>query len=309
MHKTAFLFPGQGAQKCGMGKDFYEKSGIAREIFDMASDILSLDMKSLCFEPNGKLDQTEYTQAALVTVCLAMARTAQAKGLRADLTAGLSLGEYAAIAIAGGMSDEDAIRTARVRGILMQEAVPGGKGAMAAVLGMETSKVEEVLRMAEGVTIANYNCPGQIVITGEKTAVERAGALLKEAGARKVVCLKVSGPFHSPMLQQAGEALLEELERVAWKKLEIPYVTNVTADVVTDIRETQPLLGRQVAAPVLWEQSIRRMIASDVTSFVEIGPGKTLNGFLKKIDPSVRAFSIQTMEDLEAVTAEHDTEL
>ena len=166
MSKTAFLFPGQGSQKCGMGKDFYEQSKTAKVMFDQASEALGFDMRALCFEPNEKLDQTEYTQAALVTASLAMARTAMEKGLRADITAGLSLGEYAAIAVAGGMSDEDAIRTTRVRGILMQQAVPRGEGAMAAVLGMETEKIEAVLSGISGVTIANYNCPGQIVITG-----------------------------------------------------------------------------------------------------------------------------------------------
>ncbi len=304
MSKTAFLFPGQGSQKCGMGKDFYEQSKTAKVMFDQASEALGFDMRALCFEPNEKLDQTEYTQAALVTASLAMARTAMEKGLRADITAGLSLGEYAAIAVAGGMSDEDAIRTTRVRGILMQQAVPRGEGAMAAVLGMETGKIEAVLSGISGVTIANYNCPGQIVITGRTFAVEQAKAALLEAGARRVLALNVSGPFHSPMLCGAGEALQKELDHVRWRNLEIPYVTNVTAETVTEIGQTKTLLAQQVASPVRWEQSIRHMIASGVKTFVEIGPGKTLSGFVKKIDRGVRCFSIQTVEDLESVLSQ-----
>lgn len=304
MSKTAFLFPGQGSQKCGMGKDFYEQSKTAKVMFDEASEALGFDMRALCFEPNEKLDQTEYTQAALVTASLAMARTAMEKGLRADITAGLSLGEYAAIAVAGGMSDEDAIRTTRVRGILMQQAVPRGEGAMAAVLGMETEKIEAVLSGISGVTIANYNCPGQIVITGRTFAVEQAKAALLEAGARRVLALNVSGPFHSPMLRGAGEALQKELDHVRWRKLEIPYVTNVTAETVTEIGQTKTLLAQQVASPVRWEQSIRHMIASGVKTFVEIGPGKTLSGFVKKIDKGVRCFSIQSVEDLESVLSQ-----
>lgn len=304
MSKTAFLFPGQGSQKCGMGKDFYEQSKTAKVMFDQASEALGFDMRALCFEPNEKLDQTEYTQAALVTASLAMARTAMEKGLRADITAGLSLGEYAAIAVAGGMSDEDAIRTTRVRGILMQQAVPRGEGAMAAVLGMETEKIEAVLSGISGVTIANYNCTGQIVITGRTFAVEQAKAALLEAGARRVLALNVSGPFHSPMLCGAGEALQKELDHVRWRNLEIPYVTNVTAETVTEIGQTKTLLAQQVASPVRWEQSIRHMIASGVKTFVEIGPGKTLSGFVKKIDRGVRCFSIQTVEDLESVLSQ-----
>jgi len=304
MSKTAFLFPGQGSQKCGMGKDFYEQSKTAKVMFDQASEALGFDMRALCFEPNEKLDQTEYTQAALATASLAMARTAMEKGLRADITAGLSLGEYAAIAVAGGMSDEDAIRTTRVRGILMQQAVPRGEGAMAAVLGMETEKIEAVLSGISGVTIANYNCPGQIVITGRTFAVEQAKAALLEAGARRVLALNVSGPFHSPMLCGAGEALQKELDHVRWRNLEIPYVTNVTAETVTEIGQTKTLLAQQVASPVRWEQSIRHMIASGVKTFVEIGPGKTLSGFVKKIDRGVRCFSIQTVEDLESVLSQ-----
>ena len=191
MSKIAFIFPGQGAQKAGMGKDFYENSKTAAEVIDRASELLGLDMKALCFEENDLLDQTEYTQAALVTVCMAMEKVLRERGLAPDVTAGLSLGEYCAIASAGGMSTENAITTVRKRGILMQNAVPGGQGAMAAVLGLDAGKIEEVLADRSGVMIANYNCPGQIVITGWKEDVEQAADALKEAGAKRVLPLNV----------------------------------------------------------------------------------------------------------------------
>lgn len=301
MSKIAFIYPGQGAQKAGMGKDFYENSESARAVFDRASEILDLDMKELCFEENDRLDLTEYTQAALVTTCLAMTKVVRERGICPDVTAGLSLGEYCAIAIAGGMSEEDAIRTVRKRGILMQNTVPAGEGAMAAVLGMEASAIEEVIARIEGVSIANYNCPGQIVITGVTEGVEDASEKLKAAGAKRVVMLNVSGPFHSPLLKSAGEELLKELENVEIHKLEIPYVTNVTAEYVQDEEEIKGLLGQQVSSSVRWEQSIRKMIEEGVDTFVEIGPGKTLAGFMRKISRDVAMYNIGTWEDVEKV--------
>ena len=301
MSKIAFIYPGQGAQKAGMGKDFYENSESARVVFDRASEILDLDMKELCFEENDRLDLTEYTQAALVTTCLAMTKVVSEHGIRPDVTAGLSLGEYCAIAVAGGMSGEDAIRTVRKRGILMQNTVPAGEGAMAAVLGMEASAIEEVIEDIEGVTIANYNCPGQIVITGVTAGVEDASEKLKAAGAKRVVMLNVSGPFHSPLLKSAGEELLKELENVEIHKLEIPYVTNVTAEYVQNEEEIKGLLGQQVSSSVRWEQSIRKMIEEGVDTFVEIGPGKTLAGFMRKISRDVAMYNIGTWEDVEKV--------
>ena len=301
MSKIAFIYPGQGAQKAGMGKDFYENSESARAVFDRASEILDLDMKELCFEENDRLDLTEYTQAALVTTCLAMTKVVSEHGIRPDVTAGLSLGEYCAIAIAGGMSEEDAIRTVRKRGILMQNTVPAGEGAMAAVLGLEASAIEEVIAVIEGVTIANYNCPGQIVITGVTAKVEEASEKLKAAGAKRVVMLNVSGPFHSPLLKSAGEELLKELENVEIHKLEIPYVTNVTAEYVQNEEEIKGLLGQQVSSSVRWEQSIRKMIEEGVDTFVEIGPGKTLAGFMRKISRDVAMYNIGTWEDVEKV--------
>ena len=261
MSKIAFIYPGQGAQKAGMGADFYENSEIARYIFDQAGEELDLDMKELCFEENDRLDLTEYTQAAMVTTCLAMTRVAESKGLKADITAGLSLGEYPAIAAAGGMNDMDAIRLVRKRGILMQNTVPAGEGAMCAVISMAAEEIEKVIEPIADVSVANYNCPGQIVITGKTDAVEEAAAKLKEAGARRTIMLNVSGPFHSQML----------------------------------------VLTTQISSPVRWMQSMERMIADGVDTFVEIGPGKTLEGFLRKIDRSVKVFHISQWEDVDKV--------
>ncbi|MCI7225999.1 Malonyl CoA-acyl carrier protein transacylase [uncultured Clostridium sp.] len=301
MSKTAFLFPGQGVQKCGMGKDFYENSSQAAKLFEKASEALGLDMKALCFEENARLDQTEYTQAALVTTYLAMCRELESRGVKPDITAGLSLGEYAAIAVAGAMSNLDAIRLVRKRGMLMQNTVPAGEGAMCAILALDEKKIEEVLNEIPDVTIANYNCPGQIVITGKTVAVEMAAARLKEAGARRTLMLNVSGPFHSPMLEPAGAALRQELEQVTFQKLQIPYVTNVNACEITDASEIPELLVRQMYSPVRWMQSMEYMLKNGVDTFVEIGPGKTLEGFLKKINRNVQVHHVSCWEDLEQI--------
>lgn len=304
MSRIAFLYPGQGAQEAGMAKDFYENSSEARELFDQASEMLDLDLRKLCFEENDLLDKTEYTQAAMVAACLAITGELKKRGLHPDMTAGLSLGEYCAIAAAGGMSDLDAVRTVRARGIFMEHAAPEGTGAMSAILGMENSSVEKVMQEIDGAYIANYNCPGQIVITGEKGAVERAGKALKEAGARKVLPLKVSGPFHSPMMENAGEKLKKVLEEVTLKKPSVPYVTNVTAELVTEKEPIRELLVKQVSSSVCWEQSIRNMIAEGIDTFVEIGPGKTLSSFMKKTDRNVTMYRVGTWEEAETVCSE-----
>lgn len=304
MSRIAFLYPGQGAQEAGMAKDFYENSPEARELFDQASEILDLDLRKLCFEENDLLDKTEYTQAAMVAACLAITGELKKRGLHPDMTAGLSLGEYCAIAAAGGMCDMDAVRTVRTRGIFMEHAAPEGIGAMSAILGMENSSVEKVMQEIDGAYIANYNCPGQIVITGEKEAVERAGKALKEAGARKVLPLKVSGPFHSPMMENAGEKLKKVLEEVTLKKPSVPYVTNVTAELVTEKEPIRELLVKQVSSSVRWEQSIRNMIAEGIDTFVEIGPGKTLSSFMKKTDRNVTMYRVGTWEEAETVCSE-----
>ena len=300
MSKIAFIFPGQGAQYTGMGRDFYEQTETGRKVFDQASELLGFSMPELVFEPNDRLDITEYTQAAMVTTSIAMMKVfTERTGIYPDVAAGLSLGEYCALAAAGVMSDADAITTVRQRGILMQQAVPVGIGSMAAVLGMEASAIEEVLASMDDVQIANYNCPGQIVITGDKEAVANAAPALKEAGAKRVIPLNVSGPFHSIYLKEAGEKLYEALSKVTLGELKIPYVTNVDANIIKDTERTKELLKEQVYSSVLWEQSIRAMIADGVDIFVEIGPGKTLSGFMRKIDKSVKMFRIGTMEEVE----------
>ena len=301
MSKTGWIFPGQGAQIAGMGKDFYEQSEVAREVIDGASELLKLDMKKLCFEENERLHQTEYTQAAMVTICMAMEQVLRSMGAAPDVTAGLSLGEYCAIASAGGMNRQDAILAVRKRGILMQNAVPDGKGSMAAVLGMKADEIETAISEIEGVGIANYNCPGQIVITGWKEAVEQAGERLKENGAKRVLPLNVSGPFHSPLLQEAGQELKKVLNRVEFSNLEVPYVTNVTAQYVYDVKETKELLVQQITSPVRWQQSVEEMIRQGVYTFVEIGPGRTLSGFLRKINRDVKVYQVSTWEDIEKV--------
>lgn len=301
MGKTAFIYPGQGAQKCFMGKDFYDTFPVCRDIFDKADELLDISVTDLCFTENDKLHQTAYTQAALVTTCLAITARINQMGIFPQVTAGLSLGEYAAIAAAGGMSYEDAIRTVRARGVFMEEAVPGGQGSMAAVLGMEAEAIEAVLKDMEGVFVANYNCPGQIVITGLKEAVEEACVRLKEAGAKRCMPLNVSGPFHSPYLEGAGDRLAEFMKDVQLQPLQVPYVTNVTADFVEDCEQTKPLLQKQVSSSVRWQQSVEKMIAEGVDTFVEIGPGKTLAGFIRKINADVQVININCVTDLQAL--------
>lgn len=298
MSRIAFIFPGQGAQCCGMGQDFYENTTIGREIYDMASDLLGFSVPQLCFEKNDRLDITEYTQAAMVTTSIAMMRVLEAEtGMKADVTAGLSLGEYCALAAAGVMSDGDAIKTVRQRGILMQEAVPAGVGAMAAILALDASKIEGVLSEMEDVQIANYNCPGQIVISGLKEAVIEANEKLLAAGAKRALMLNVSGPFHSNMLIGAGEKLSRFLESVEIHTPKIPYAANVTAEYIRDAAEVKPLLVQQVSSSVRWQQCVETMINDGVDTFVEIGPGKTLAGFMKKINRDINVLNIEKLSD------------
>lgn len=304
MSRIAFIFPGQGAQKPGMGKDFCDKYPEAEKIFETASERTGLDMKALCFEENDKLNLTEYTQAAILTTSAAIMRVVEKSGLKAEVCAGLSLGEYNALVAAGVMSFEDAVMVVRQRGIFMQEAVPAGEGAMTAVLGLENECVEKICEEIEDVWVANYNCPGQIVISGKKQAVQEAERRLKEAGAKRCLPLNVSGPFHSGMLLGAGEKLAGVLDSVTLKKPQIPYVTNVTAEYVTEKDDIRELLARQVSSGVRWQQSVERMIEDGIDTFIELGPGKTLSGFVKKINAEVRSFHIETVEDMKRVVEE-----
>lgn len=297
MSKLAFIFPGQGAQKAGMGKDFYENSEAARSFFDQAQKILDFDLKEMCFGEHEELNLTEYTQPCMVSVCLAIVRELKKRGINPDITAGLSLGEYAAVAAAGGMNELDAIKLVRRRGILMQSTVPAGEGAMAAVLGLDAKKIEEILESFENVWIANYNCPGQIVITGLTNEVKQASLALKEAGAKRVVELKVSGPFHSLLLKPAGEALLKDMESMSFSTLQVPYVANATAEIVTDSKKISTFFAKGIYSSVRWQQSIETMLENGVDTFVEIGPGKTLAGFMRKIAPQATVYNVSSFED------------
>ncbi len=305
MKKTAFIFPGQGAQYVGMGKEFYDQIPACKEVYELAAKATGLDVVALCFEENDKINITEYTQICMLATEAAILKALQEKGYTPDVTAGLSLGEYGALIAAGVLKPEDAFKVVRKRGIYMQEAVPTG-GAMAAVLGLDAAAIEQACADTEGiVSIANYNCPGQIVITGEEQAVQAAGEACKAAGAKRVVPLNVSGPFHSAMLSDAGKKLGAELEQVEIQDFTIPYLANVTADYVTGKDNVKPLLEQQVSASVRWHQTVEKMIADGVEEFVEIGPGKTLTGFMKKINRDVKVCNIDKMEDFLRFIDEH----
>lgn len=304
MSKIAFIFPGQGAQVIGMGKDFYENHKGSKEIFDKASEITGIHIPKLCFEENENLNITEYTQVAILTTSIAMLEAFKDYNIKPSVCAGLSLGEYSALVTSGVLDFSKACHIVRQRGILMQEAVPNGIGAMAAVLALEANKIEEVCDKIEGVEIANYNCPGQIVISGKKNAVEEASKLLVEAGAKRVIMLNVSGPFHSSMLKEAGAKLGQLLEPIPFHKPHTPYVTNVSGEYIKEMGQIKKLLERQVYSSVRWQQGIETMIGEGVDTFIEIGPGKSLSAFIKKIDSTKKIFNIEKYEDMEKVALE-----
>ena len=299
MGKTAVIFPGQGAQYVGMAKDFYDSFEDSKTVFDEADDVLDIELKKICFEENDDINKTEYTQPAMVAAEVAIYEHLKNAGLKADVFAGLSLGEYSALVAAGAMTLADGIKTVRRRGILMQNEVPLGMGGMAAVIAMDADKIAEICENTPGkVQIANYNCPGQIVISGEAEAVKAASAALAEAGAKRVIPLNVSGPFHSQMLVPAGEKLYDFLQGVDVAEGFAPYYCNADAEEITDAAKVKELLKRQVYSSVRWQQTIENMIADGVDTFIEVGPGKTLTGFMKKINREVKSINIATVDDL-----------
>ncbi len=312
MGKRVFMFPGQGSQYIGMGKEFYDNFECAKKVFDKASEITGLDVAGMCFEENDKINITEYTQICMLATEAALFAVLKEKGITYDLTAGLSLGEYGALIASGAMSMEDAFAVVRKRGIYMQNAVPEG-GGMSAVIGLDANVIEDACKevmdnkdmydkgdssLPFTVSVANYNNPKQSVITGRKDAVLAAGKICEEKGALKVVELNVSGPFHSSLLEGAGEQLAEALESVELNDIEVPYIANVTAEYVKDKNDVKELLKKQVSSSVRWQQSLELMIKDGVDEFIEIGPGHTLTGFVKKIDRGLKTVNIDTLEDL-----------
>lgn len=306
MSRIAFIFPGQGAQYVGMGSDIVKNYKVASEVFDIANESLGFDLKKLCFEgPDEELVKTENTQPAILTTSIAILKVIEELGIRGEITAGLSLGEYSSLVYSGALKFEDAVKLVKVRGKLMQEAVPLGVGTMAAIIGLEKEIVEKVVNEARKIGIvecANYNCPGQIVISGEIKAVEKACIIAKEKGAKKALKLSVSAPFHSSLLKPAGDKLRDELENISINKMTTKVVSNVTANIVEDGKEIKELLAKQVFMPVLWQDSIEFMINNGVDTFVEIGPGKSLSSFVKKtakkLGIKVRTINIENMDTL-----------
>ncbi len=280
--KTAFVFPGQGAQSVGMGKDLAEK------YLDRANQILGFDLKKICFEgPEEELKKTQITQPAILTVSIAALEKLQTSNFKPVSVAGHSLGEYSALVAAGAIKFEDAVKIVHLRGKFMQEAVPLGEGAMAAIIGVDNNKIKEICEQTTNVWPANFNSPGQVVISGKKESVAAAGEKLKQAGAKRVIPLAVSAPFHCPLMQPAADKLKIELDKIGVKDAQIPVVANVTANYVTSASEIRDLLIKQVTSPVLWEDSVKRMIGDGISNFVEVGPGKVLSGLIKKIDRNI----------------------
>lgn len=307
MGKIAFVFPGQGAQYPGMSREAAEESLAAAAVFDAGTEALGFDLRALVFEGTEEtLKITENTQPAIVAASLACMQPLLEAGIRPDMTAGLSLGEYCAHVLAGTLTTKDAIALVRKRGRFMQEAVPAGVGSMAAILGLENEQVVEVCQKASAsgvVEPANFNCPGQVVISGEVAAVDAACALAKEAGARRAMPLAVSAPFHCSLLTPAGEALAAELAHVSFSDMNIPVVTNVTGQCIGSAADVKELLVRQVSSSVRWEACVRTMLAAGVDTFVEIGPGKVLNGFIKKIDKTATVYNADDMASIRETIA------
>jgi [acyl-carrier-protein] S-malonyltransferase len=306
MKSIAFIFPGQGSQYVGMGKGLYENFSVAKQIFEEADDALRQSISGLCFKgPEEALKLTENTQPAVLTTSIAALKVLQAeKGLIPSFTAGHSLGEYSALVASEALTFSGAVKIVRLRGKFMQEAVPVGEGAMAAVLGMEREQVEKVceeVSSGEVLTTANFNCPGQIVIAGHAKAVERAIERIKQEG-KKAVLLPVSAPFHSPLMKPAGERLEKALEEISVTDLKIPVVTNVEAEVNTLKDKVKGLLVSQVSSPVRWEESMRKMIEKGIEQVLEIGPGKVLSGLMKRIDNRIETGNLEDLQTLKKIS-------
>ncbi|GAB6988868.1 ACP S-malonyltransferase [Paenibacillus pini] len=303
MGKVAFIFPGQGAQSVGMGKDLYDEVPVARHIFDTADQVLDLPLTSIIFEgPESELKKTNNTQPALLTTSIAVLRALADQGIKPDYVTGHSLGEYSALVAAGVLSFEDAVAIVRARGDFMEQAVPGGLGAMAAVLGAERESLAALCRTIteEGslVELANINCPGQIVVSGTREGVAAVSERVKEAGGKRAIALEVSGPFHSSLMKEAAERLAEKMQSVTFNEPECQVVANVTARPVSETSAFRDLLVEQVYSPVLWEDTVAFLLAEGVDTFVEIGPGSVLTGLVKKMDKTVKLINVGNLEQL-----------